>query len=338
MEELKEIRDLALKNAGGVIAQNKEEVIKAYRLVTGMAYSCRKEGILALEYAVGFLPKDTLLLSEITEMVRLVIDGMDARFISEMLTIKFLVNQYCGLEAFLYYLYARSILMIQEGASPYQIESFFNFAVPEKALFFDEQRNIQKEYNMKKLQELKTDLSDMERKRLSEVSGRLHSLTEREWKKLMGSSGFCGFEIILPFLDQEAQALTAVYMNPYRYQAIINSPRAVREKEILQAVKELEENIADVQEKDSRPCLLEDILKCSDEEVRHLISDVEQNELAVALKGVREEIIECFYRNMTIREKYCLQEDMEYIGPVRLCDVEAAQRSIMQKVKKNGFL
>lgn len=295
MDELKEIRAAALKNVGGMIVQNKEEVIKAYRLVTGMAYRCRKEGILALEYAVGFLPKDTVLLSEITEMMRLVIDGMDARFISEMLTLKFLVNQYCGLEAFLYYLYARSILMIQAGASPYQIESFFNFAVPEKTLFFDEQRNIQKEYNMKKLQELKTGLSDMERKRLSEVSERLGSLTEQEWKKLVGSSGFCGFEIILPFLDQEAQALTAVYMNPYRYQAIINLPRAVRKQEMLQAVKELEEKIADL--KDSRPCLLEDILKCSNEEVRTLVNDVEQDTLAVALKGVREEIVECFYRN-----------------------------------------
>ena len=338
MAELKEIRAVALKNVGEVIAQNKKEVIKAYQLVTGMAYRCRKEGILALEYVVGFLSNDTLLLSEITEMVRLVIDGRDAQFISEMMTLKFLVNQYCGLEAFLYYLYARSILMIQEGASPYQIESFFNFAVPEKTLFFDKQRNIQKEYNMKKLQELKAGLSDVERKRLSEVSGKLHSLTEQEWKKLVGSSGFWGFEIVLPFLEREEQALTAVYMNPYRYQAIINSPRAVQEQEMLQAVKELEEKIADLQEKDSRPCLLEDILKCSDEEVRHLISDVEQNELAVALKCVREEIIEYFCRNMTIREKYCLQEDMEYMGPVRLCDVETAQKNIIQTAKRNGFL
>lgn len=258
MEELKEIRDLALKNVGEMIAQNKEEVIKAYRLVTSMAYRCQKGGIFALEYAVDFLPKDTLLLEEITEMVRLVIDGKDPQLISEMLTLKFLVNQYCGLEAFLYYLYARSLLLIQSGASPYVIESFFNFALPERALFFDEQRSIQKENNLKKL-----------------VSG----------------SGFSDFEIILPFLDQETQDLAVAYMNPYRYQEIINWPRAVQE----------------------------------------------QNTLAIALKGVREEIRECFYRNMTIRVKYCLQEDMEYMGPVRLCDVEAAQRSILQTAKRKGL-
>lgn len=337
MEELKEIRTVALKNVDGMIAQNKEEVIKAYRLVMSLAHRCQKEGILALEYAVWFLPKDTLLRDEITEMARLVLDGMDAQFISEMLTLKFMVNQFCGLEAFLYYLYARSILMIQERTSPYVIENFFNFVIPEKTLFFDEHHKIQKEYNMKKLQELKTSLSDMERTRLSEVSGRLCGLTEHEWKKLVGNSGFCGFEIILPFLDQEAQNLTAVYMNQYRYQAIIDFPRAVREHEMLQAVKELEEKLTDLREKDSRPCRLEDILKCTDEEVRNLIHDVSQDTLAVALKGVREEIAECFYRNMTIREKYCLQEDMEYMGPVRMCDVEDAQRSILQKGKRDGF-
>lgn len=334
MEELIEIRSVALKNVVGVIAQNKEEIIKAYRLITGLAYRCQKEGILALEYAVTFLPKDTLLFSEIAEMVRLVIDGMDAQFISEMLTLKFMVNQYCGLEAFLYYLYARSVLMIQEGTSPYILENFFNAAVPKELLFFDEQHKIRQECNIKKLQELKASLSDVEQTRLSEVSERLHNLTEEEWKKLVGSSGFCDFELILPFLDQEAQNLTAVYMNPYRYQAIIDSPRAVREQEMLQTVKELEEEIADLREKDSRPCLLEDILKCSDEEIRNLINEVEQDTLAVALKGVREEIVECFYRNMTIREKYCLQEDMEYMGPVRMCDVEDAQRIVMHKEER----
>lgn len=337
MEELKEIRAVALRSVSEIVVQNKEEIIQTYHIVMRMAYVCQKDGLLALENPVSFMPKDMLLFNEIAEMVNLITDGQEARFVSEMLTVKFMVNQYCGLEAFLYYLYARSLLLIQAGMSPYQIECFFNFVIPGKTFQFDEQRKMQNEYNRKKLQELKAGLSDRERERLSESSRLLCGLTEQEWKKLVGSDGFCGFETILPFLGQEAQDLTAVYMNQYRYQAIMNSPGAASEQEMLQAAKELEEKVEDLRKKDDCPCLLEDILKCSDEEIRKLIGEVEREDLIIALKGVKEEIMESFLRNMTNREKYCLKQDMEYMGPVRLCDVEDAQRRILQTVKGNGL-
>lgn len=131
--------------------------------------------------------------------------------------------------------------------------------------------------------------------------------------------------------------MTAVYMNQYRYQAIMNSPRAASEQEMLRAAKELAEKVEDLRKKDDCPCLLEDILKWSDEEIRKLIGEAEREDLIIALKGVKEEIMESFLRNMTNREKYCLKQDMEYMGPVRLCDVEDAQRRILQTAKGNGL-
>lgn len=339
MEELKEIRVNALQNVRDIVTEYREEVTRAYRITTGLAYICRKEGLLALESAAELIPGDTPLCERIMEMVRLVVDGEDAQFISELLTNSFIVNQYCGLEAFLYYLYARSFLLIQSGTSPYQIESFFRSVMPEGTILLEEQRRMQSEHDAERLHELKACLSDGEKKRLSEASEWLHGMTEQEWKELVGSSGYCGFEVLLPFLDQKAQELTADHMNPYRYRGILESPRVVEEQELLEAVMELSERIADIREKNSRPCLLEDALKCSDKEIRNLLDKVEGSMLAIALKDTgteRErfrEIRECFFRNMTLRERYCLQEDMEYMGPVRRRDVEEAQNAILQMIK-----
>ena len=57
----------------------------------------------------------------------------------------------------------------------------------------------------------------------------------------------------------------------------------------------------------------------------------------MALKGAREETAECFYRNLSLRLKRMIQEDMEYMeymGPVRMCDVEEAEEKIMEVARK----
>ena len=44
----------------------------------------------------------------------------------------------------------------------------------------------------------------------------------------------------------------------------------------------------------------------------------------------KKETVECFYRNLSVRLRYLIQEDMEYMGPVRMCDVEEAERKIIE--------
>jgi flagellar motor switch protein FliG len=60
---------------------------------------------------------------------------------------------------------------------------------------------------------------------------------------------------------------------------------------------------------------------------------VETSDLALALKGVGEELRAKFFKNMSSRAGEMLQEEMEYMGPVRLRDVEDAQQKIVDRIR-----
>ena len=74
--------------------------------------------------------------------------------------------------------------------------------------------------------------------------------------------------------------------------------------------------------------LLHDVTQRSDEEIQELINEIDSSTMALALKGESKEVLETFLGNMTLRLKYEIQEDMEYMGPVRREDVKEAQKKI----------
>ena len=119
MNELKEIRERALVDVRNIVQKNSDRIREAYELVMRLSYQARSEGLLAIEYEVGRLPKDMPFCWEIGSMVRLVVGGMASEFVAEWMTLRFLSEGYQGLAAFLYFLYARGILMIQAGEAAY---------------------------------------------------------------------------------------------------------------------------------------------------------------------------------------------------------------------------
>ena len=73
-------------------------------------------------------------------MIELVVDGTDPQVVEELMTIKFFpVYNYSGIDALLYYLYARSMLMLQTGMSPRHIEELFNAVIPDEILTFKQE-------------------------------------------------------------------------------------------------------------------------------------------------------------------------------------------------------
>ena len=138
MSELKEIREKILVNIKEVAGQNKENIIDAYYRVMKLEHIARREGLLALEYEAEFLPKEILMCNELTEMIEMVVDGTEPVIIEELMTIKFFtVHDYTEIEALLYFLYARSMLMIQAGMSPKLIEDLFNAIIPKEVQIFE---------------------------------------------------------------------------------------------------------------------------------------------------------------------------------------------------------
>jgi flagellar motor switch protein FliG len=61
--------------------------------------------------------------------------------------------------------------------------------------------------------------------------------------------------------------------------------------------------------------------------------EVDSQELAKALKSVDTEVQDKIFKNMSKRAASMLKEDMEYMGPVRLKDVEEAQQKIVSIIR-----
>jgi flagellar motor switch protein FliG len=65
-----------------------------------------------------------------------------------------------------------------------------------------------------------------------------------------------------------------------------------------------------------------------------VLREVDSQELAKALKGVDSEVQEKIFRNMSKRAASLLSEDMDFMGPIRLRDVEESQQKIVNIIRK----
>jgi flagellar motor switch protein FliG len=80
--------------------------------------------------------------------------------------------------------------------------------------------------------------------------------------------------------------------------------------------------------------VFEDIAKFSSKDVQTLLKNVENSQLAMALKGASEELKQKVMGNMSVRAADLLREEMEYLGPVRLSAVEQVQQQIVDVIRR----
>ena len=80
--------------------------------------------------------------------------------------------------------------------------------------------------------------------------------------------------------------------------------------------------------------VFEDILMVDDKGIQSVLKEVDNDELCLALKTASEELQQKIFTNMSSRAAEVIQEDMEFMGPVRLSDVEAAQQRIVDIVRR----
>lgn len=335
MGELKEIREKILVNIKEVAQQNTEMIKDAYKRVMKLEHIARREGVLVLEYEAELMSKDVPLCNQLIEMIELVVDGTEPQILEELMTIKFFAAyNYSGIDALLYYLYARSMLMIQAGMPPILIEELFNAVLPDEILTFKEKRMKAEEDKRQRLAQGKSVMTEAEKELLYLMSKKLQSLSEKEWKIIVGSNGFCGFDKVLPYMEEDTHTLVKKYMNDYRYYTIMRSSSTVTEQELLELNDELKKVITRMCSNEKMKNILDDIQKCSDEEIQLLLKNIDNHIITVALKGAKKETAECFYRNLSLRLRHMIQEDIEYMGPVRMCDVEKAEEKILEVARK----
>lgn len=80
--------------------------------------------------------------------------------------------------------------------------------------------------------------------------------------------------------------------------------------------------------------VFDDILLIDDNGIGEILKRADKKTLTVALKGTSEELQNQFYRNMSSRAVELMKEEMEFMGPVKLKDVEKAQHEIVEIVRQ----
>lgn len=113
---------------------------------------------------------------------------------------------------------------------------------------------------------------------------------------------------------------------------ILNQVDRTTEKHITESLEE--ENYELAEKIKSSMFVFEDIITLDDVAIQRILREVENKELALALKGASEEVAEAIYRNQSKRAAASLKEDIEYLGPVRLTDVEKAQQQIVAIIRR----
>ncbi len=103
------------------------------------------------------------------------------------------------------------------------------------------------------------------------------------------------------------------------------------EKAVIEAITQRSHDLA--QQITNLMFAFEDLTTLDGKSMQRILRDVDSKELALALKAASDELKQHIMKNMSERAASALQEEMEYLGPVRVKDVEAAQTRIISAVR-----
>jgi len=113
---------------------------------------------------------------------------------------------------------------------------------------------------------------------------------------------------------------------------ILNTVDRSTEKHIMESLEIEEPELADEIRK--KMFVFEDIMLLDDRAIQRVLRDVDNNDLSVALKGANEDVQSTIFKNLSKRLAAMIKEDMEFMGPVRMKDVEEAQQKIVGVIRK----
>ena len=113
---------------------------------------------------------------------------------------------------------------------------------------------------------------------------------------------------------------------------ILNTVDRSTEKHIMETLEIDEPELADEIRK--KMFVFEDILLLDDRAIQRVLRDVDNSDLAIALKGANEEVQTAIFNNLSKRLAMMIKEDMEFMGPVRMKDVEEAQQKIVNVIRR----
>lgn len=104
------------------------------------------------------------------------------------------------------------------------------------------------------------------------------------------------------------------------------------EKHIIETLEMRDADLAE--EVKRRMFVFDDIVTLDNRSIQRFLREVENNDLSLALKSAGEDVTKAIFNNMSKRLQEMTKEDMDYMGPVRLRDVEEAQQKIVNVIRR----
>jgi len=113
---------------------------------------------------------------------------------------------------------------------------------------------------------------------------------------------------------------------------ILNLMESSTEKAIIESIEnERPELAAEIK---NLMFVFEDIILLDDRSIQRVLKDVETKDLAIALKAASEDLKTKIFANVSERVGEMIREEIEFMGPMRLSDVEAAQQRIVEVIRR----
>jgi flagellar motor switch protein FliG len=113
---------------------------------------------------------------------------------------------------------------------------------------------------------------------------------------------------------------------------ILNLVDTTAEKNILQSLEAEDPDLA--AEVKNMMFVFDDLVLLDDRSIQRLLKEVETKDLSTALKAAGDEVKNKIFANVSERVAVMIKEEMEFMGPTRLSDVEAAQGRIVETVRR----
>ncbi|MBQ7679896.1 MAG: flagellar motor switch protein FliG [Butyrivibrio sp.] len=113
---------------------------------------------------------------------------------------------------------------------------------------------------------------------------------------------------------------------------ILNTVDRATEKHIMETLEIEQPELADEIRK--KMFVFEDILLLDDRAIQRVLRDVDNSDLALACKSSTEQVQNAIFNNLSKRLALMIKEDMDFMGPVRMKDVEEAQQKIVNIIRK----
>lgn len=136
-------------------------------------------------------------------------------------------------------------------------------------------------------------------------------------------------------LEKKLESLTS-------YKVEVGGPRAVAEvlnklsqKATKSTIEKIESENQNLAEKIKELMFtFEDIIKLDKIAIREVLKEIDKNTLMIALKAASDELKQKFLENMSKRAAEAFEEELQFLGPVKVKDVEEAQRNIVDQIQK----